>query len=73
MIIVKTDQEIELMREAGRIVAECHALLGELVKPGVTTIEIDRLVEEKIRSRGLLLALKGIRASPPPSARPRMM
>ncbi|MEK3787205.1 type I methionyl aminopeptidase [Paenibacillus sp. FSL K6-1230] len=64
MIIVKTDQEIELMREAGRIVAECHALLGELVKPGVTTIEIDRLVEEKIRSRGAAPSFKGHQGFP---------
>ncbi|WP_025680971.1 type I methionyl aminopeptidase [Paenibacillus massiliensis] len=64
MIIVKTDQEIELMREAGRIVAECHALLGELVKPGATTIDIDRLVEEKIRSRGAAPSFKGHQGFP---------
>lgn len=59
MIMLKSDQEIELMREAGRIVAECHAMLGELVKPGATTVEIDRLVEEKIRSRGAVPSFKG--------------
>ncbi|UNK16030.1 type I methionyl aminopeptidase [Paenibacillus sp. N3/727] len=59
MIILKTDKEIEIMREAGRIVAECHAMLEQLIKPGVTTMEIDRLVEEKIRSRGAVPSFKG--------------
>lgn len=59
MIILKSDEEIEIMREAGRIVAECHAMLDEIMNPGITTIEIDRLVEEKIRSRGALPSFKG--------------
>ncbi|WP_195575131.1 type I methionyl aminopeptidase [Paenibacillus sp. 1001270B_150601_E10] len=59
MVILKSESEIEIMREAGRIVAECHAMLGELIKPGVTTIELDRLVEEKIRARGAVPSFKG--------------
>lgn len=52
MIITKSKREIAIMREAGRIVAECHALIAERIKPGITTIEIDELVEKYIRSRG---------------------
>lgn len=59
MIILKSDEEIAIMREAGRIVAECHAFLAEAVKPGVTTIELDRLIEHKIRARGATPSFKG--------------
>ncbi|MEO3945622.1 type I methionyl aminopeptidase [Gorillibacterium sp. CAU 1737] len=59
MIILKTDDELKQMREAGRIVAECHALLAKAVKPGVTTMKLDQLVEEKIRSRGATPSFKG--------------
>ncbi len=59
MIILKSDREIEIMREAGRIVAECHAMVQEIMKPGITTMEIDRMVEEKIRARGALPSFKG--------------
>lgn len=59
MIILKSDAEIELMREAGRIVAECHAMLEPIIQPGITTLDIDRLVEEKIRERGAVPSFKG--------------
>ena len=44
MIIVKSEREIELMRRAGKITAAARALAGEMVKPGVTTREIDKAV-----------------------------
>lgn len=47
------------MRDAGRIVAECHAMLAELVKPGVTTLELDEAVERKIRALGATPTFKG--------------
>lgn len=59
MIILKSDEEIKLMREAGRIVAECHAFLAETIKPGITTLAIDQLIEERIRSRGATPSFKG--------------
>lgn len=37
-------REIAMMREAGRLVAECHAALAERIRPGVTTGELDRFV-----------------------------
>ena len=52
MITLKSPHEIELMRRAGKITAAARALAGEMVKPGVTTREIDRAVEQFIRSQG---------------------
>ena len=43
-IIIKTPEEIEKMRELGRLVAEALDYIGDFVKPGITTNEIDKLV-----------------------------
>ena len=51
-VTIKTPREIELMREAGRILAKVHNELGKIIKPGITTLEIDRVGEELIRSYG---------------------
>ena len=48
----KTQSEIELMKEAGRILAITHDELAKAVKPGMNTKEIDRIGEEVIRSFG---------------------
>jgi methionyl aminopeptidase len=56
---VKSQREIALMRESGRIVAEVLALVGSHVRPGVTTRELDALAEEYIRSQGGVPAFKG--------------
>ena len=52
MITLKSAHEIELMRRAGKITAAARALAGEMVKPGVTTHEIDKAVFHFIRSQG---------------------
>ena len=52
MITLKSAREIELMRRAGKITAAARALAGEMVKPGVTTREIDKAVKQFIRSQG---------------------
>ena len=52
MISLKSPNEIECMRRAGKITAAARALAGELVRPGVTTREIDRAVEDFIRKNG---------------------
>jgi len=52
MIICKTPREIELMREAGRIVALTHQELEKHIKPGITTKEIDTIAEKFIRQQG---------------------
>lgn len=48
MITIKSKREIELMREAGRIVALCHAAMKDAVAPGVTTAELNQLCEDII-------------------------
>lgn len=53
-IIVKSHREIELMREAGRILALTHEELKKAIKPGISTYEIDKLGEEVIRSYGCI-------------------
>ena len=52
MITLKSQTEIELMRRAGKITAAARALAGEMVKPGVTTQEINDAVERFIRQQG---------------------
>lgn len=64
MIIIKSEREVELMREAGQIVAETHALLAEVIKPGITTAEIDRIAEEHILKSGAIPAFKGYQGFP---------
>ena len=52
MISVKTERELEVMRRAGRITAGARALAGSMVRPGVTTKEIDKAVHDFIVSQG---------------------
>jgi methionyl aminopeptidase len=59
MVVLKSDEELELMRQAGRIVAEVLALMRERVRPGVTTQELDALAEEAIRRRDAIPSFKG--------------
>lgn len=47
-VVLKSSKELEKMRRAGRLVAECHALVRAAIKPGVTTKEIDTLVYEHL-------------------------
>ena len=59
MIIIKSQREIELMREAGRIVALVHEKMAEVVKPGITTRELNEIAEEIILSNGATPSFKG--------------
>ena len=59
MIILKSEREISYLRDAGRIVAEAHAEVKKAVKPGVTTLDLDRIAEEYIKGRGAIPAFKG--------------
>ncbi|MBU5678106.1 type I methionyl aminopeptidase [Alkaliphilus sp. MSJ-5] len=59
MIYIKSRQEIELMREAGKIVAEAHELVREAIKPGITTKELDAIAEKHILKKGAIPAFKG--------------
>lgn len=59
MIILKSKAELEVMREAGRIVALTHQELAKAIKPGVTTKQLDELAETFIRSMGAVPSFKG--------------
>ena len=52
MITLKSNHEIELMRRAGKITAAARAVARDMVKPGVTTHQIDKAVFEFIQSQG---------------------
>jgi methionyl aminopeptidase len=64
MIIRKTDAEIERMARAGRVVVDTLALIGEHVRPGTATAELDELADEFIRSQGGVPTFKGYRGYP---------
>lgn len=53
-VTIKSNREIELMREAGRILSLVHDELEKAIKPGISTKDIDRLGEELIRSYGCI-------------------
>ena len=63
MIIKKTKNEIDLMRVAGEIVALVLKKIEENISPGITTIELDRIAEEAIRSKGAIPSFKGYKAA----------
>ena len=62
MVSIKSEREIKLMREAGRILAQVHEELGKAIQPGMSTLDIDRLGERMIRSFGCIRLLKTITA-----------
>lgn len=64
MIILKSNREIDKMREAGKVVAETHAFLKEIIKPGITTKELDLAAEEFIIKKGAIPAFKGYHGFP---------
>ena len=63
-IVLKSPRELELMRQAGHIVAEVLALLGEKVGPGVTTAELNQAADALIRKRGARPSFKGYHGFP---------
>ena len=64
MIILKTKQEIENMKKAGELLAEVHREIAKMIKPGVTTMEIDKFVEEYLIERGAYPEQKGYHGYP---------
>lgn len=56
---LKTPEEIGYIRAAGQVVAECHRRIARMIGPGVTTAEIDELVEDTMRELGAKPAQKG--------------
>ena len=64
MIIIKNDQEIQFMRRAGKVVGDTLAKLEEVIRPGITTEEIDKLAEEIILRQGARPSFKGYHGFP---------
>ena len=64
MIILKTRREIEIMKKAGRLVAQSHELVRKNIKAGVTTKELDLLVEDFLRSQNAIPTFKGYNGFP---------
>lgn len=64
MIVRKSPREVEAMARAGQVVAETLELVGENIRPGITTAELDRIAEEHIRARGGVPTFKGYRGFP---------
>lgn len=60
MILIKTREEIELMRESALVVSKTLGILATEVKPGVTTLYLDKLAEEFIRDQGAIPGFLGL-------------
>ena len=63
-VTIKSAREIDLMREAGRLLAQVHKELEEFVRPGVSTLDIDKLGEKIIRDMGCIPNFKNYNGYP---------
>ena len=59
MIIIKSDQEVDLMRESGEVTGFILKELENFIKPGISTDDINRFVEDTIRKNGMIPTFKG--------------
>jgi methionyl aminopeptidase len=59
VIILKSEREINQMHEAGKLLASCHKEVAKLIKPGVTTLEIDAFVDDYLKKNGATAEQKG--------------
>ena len=64
MITLKSEREIDIMRESGRITAAVLQELKRAIAPGMSTLDLDKIAEAAIRSRGAVPAFKGYRGFP---------
>ena len=63
-VTIKSPREIELMRKAGEILAKTHEELHVALRPGMSTLDIDRLGEKIIRSHGCIPSFKNYNGYP---------
>lgn len=63
-IIIKSSQEIVIMREAGRVVAAVIDALSKEVRPGITTAELDKVAVNELKRRAAVSSFKGYRGFP---------
>lgn len=59
MIIIKTEQEIRKMKKAGEILAKTHKEIAKMIRPGISTYEIDQFVEEYLKEYNAIPEQKG--------------
>lgn len=64
MIIIKSRQEIDKMREAGKVTGYVLNTLADYIKPGMSTLDVDRYVEENIRKHNMIPSFKGLYGFP---------
>lgn len=64
MIFLKTDEEIELLRESNLILGKALAAVAKAIAPGVTTAKLDKIAEEFIRDNGAIPSCKGYEGYP---------
>lgn len=63
-ITIKSDEELSLMRKSGHMLAQVHEVLHEALKPGISTLELDKIGEEEIRRLGGIPNCKGYEGYP---------
>lgn len=59
MITLKSEREIKLMHEAGKLLAACHKEIAKLIEPGISTMEVDQFVERFLKENGATPEQKG--------------
>lgn len=64
MIIIKTPEQINMMARAGDILTACHRELRNIIRPGITTMQIDKFVDDFIQSHGAKAEQKGFEGYP---------
>ncbi len=64
MIYYKTPEEIELLRESNLLVSRTHAEVAKVIRPGITTLQLDQIAESYIRDMGGVPGFKGYRGFP---------
>jgi methionyl aminopeptidase len=64
VIHYKSDDEIELIRESGKILGKAHAEIAKIIRPGVKTIELDKIAYQFIADNGGLPSFKGYNGFP---------
>ena len=64
MITIKSDEEVKIMREAGRIVGQVLQILAAEAKPGVTARDLDKIVRKEYAKRGCIPTFLGYHLAP---------
>jgi methionyl aminopeptidase len=62
MVNLKSEREIEKMHQAGKLLASCHREIKKIVRPGISTLEIDIFVEEYLKKHGATPEQKGYKS-----------